>query len=31
VPADELGAIERPLYLCAAMTGLLQGQLNALR
>ena len=27
VPDDELGAIERALYLCAAMTGLRQGEL----
>jgi integrase len=31
VPADSLGAIERPLYLTAAMTGLRQGELLALR
>lgn len=31
VPDDELGAVERPLYLCAAMTGLRQGELIALR
>jgi integrase len=31
VPADELGQLERPLYLCAAMTGLRQGELLALR
>jgi integrase len=31
VPDDVLGAIERPLYLCAAMTGLRQGELIALR
>lgn len=31
VPSDGLGAIERPLYLCAAMTGLRQGELIALR
>jgi integrase len=31
VPADELGAIERPLYLTAVMTGLRQGELLALR
>src|SRR3954447_18594747 len=31
VPDDTLGAIERPLYLCAAMTGLRQGELVALR
>jgi integrase len=31
VPADDLGAIERPLYLTAAMTGLRQGELLALR
>jgi len=31
VPDDALGAIERPLYLCAAMTGLRQGELIALR
>jgi integrase len=31
VPADEFGAIERPLYLTAAMTGLRQGELLALR
>jgi integrase len=31
VPADALGAVERPLYLTAAMTGLRQGELLALR
>jgi integrase len=31
VPADEFGVIERPLYLTAAMTGLRQGELLALR
>ena len=31
VPADMLGALERPLYLTAAMTGLRQGELLALR
>jgi len=31
VPADALGAVERPLYLAAAMTGLRQGELLALR
>jgi site-specific recombinase XerD len=31
VPADALGALERPLYLTAAMTGLRQGELLALR
>jgi integrase len=31
VPADELGAVERPLYLTAAMTGLRQGELIGLR
>src|SRR4051794_11754597 len=31
VPDDELGLIERPLYLCAAMTGLRQGELIGLR
>lgn len=31
VPDDPLGAVERPLYLCAAMTGLRQGELIALR
>jgi integrase len=31
VPFDALGAVERPLYLCAAMTGLRQGELLALR
>jgi integrase len=31
VPADDFGAIERPLYLTAAMTGLRQGELLALR
>jgi integrase len=31
VPDDYLGEIERPLYLCAAMTGLCQGELIALR
>ena len=30
VPDDELGAVERPLYLTAAMTGLRQGELIAL-
>jgi len=30
VPHDELGAVERPLYLTAAMTGLRQGELIAL-
>src|SRR4051794_12463414 len=28
---DELGLVERPLYLCAAMTGLRQGELIGLR
>ncbi len=28
---DDLGAVERPLYRCAAMTGLRQGELIALR
>lgn len=28
---DKLGAVERPLYLCAAMTGMRQGELLALR
>lgn len=31
VPDDVLGALERPLYLTAAMTGLRQGELLALR
>jgi integrase len=31
VPDDELGAVERPLYLSAALTGLRQGELIALR
>jgi integrase len=31
VPDDVLGAIERPLYLAAALTGLRQGELAALR
>ena len=31
VPDDVLGRLERPLYLCAAMTGLRQGELLALR
>ena len=31
VPDDPLGAVERPLYLTAAMTGLRQGELLALR
>lgn len=31
VPDDALGAVERPLYLTAAMTGLRQGELIALR
>lgn len=31
VPDDHLGAIERPLYLMAAMTGLRQGELIGLR
>lgn len=31
VPEDHLGAVERPLYLCAAMTGLRQGELIGLR
>jgi integrase len=31
VPDDLLGAVERPLYVCAAMTGLRQGELIALR
>jgi hypothetical protein len=30
VPDDDLGAVERPLYLTAAMTGLRQGGLIAL-
>ena len=30
VPDEELGAVERPLYLAAAMTGLRQGELIAL-
>jgi len=31
VPSDLFGAVERPLYLCAAMTGLRQGELIGLR
>jgi integrase len=31
VPADRLGAVERPLYLMAAMTGMRQGELLGLR
>jgi integrase len=31
VPNDDLGAVERPLYLIAAMTGLRQGELIGLR
>jgi integrase len=31
VPADDLGMVERPMYLMAAMTGLRQGELLALR
>lgn len=31
IPVDELGTVERPLYLTAAMTGLRQGELIALR
>jgi integrase len=31
VPKDALGAVEYPLYLCAAMTGLRQGELIALK
>jgi integrase len=31
VPSDELGRTERPLYLTAAMTGMRQGELLALR
>lgn len=31
VPDDELGLVESPLYLCAAMTGLRQGELIGLR
>ena len=30
-PDDRLGAVERPLYLCAAMTGIRQGELLAAR
>ena len=30
-PDDKLGAVERPLYLCAAMTGMRQGELVAAR
>ena len=30
-PDDKLGAVERPLYLCAAMTGMRQGELLAAR
>jgi integrase len=31
IPDDELGVLERPLYLMAAMTGLRQGELLGLR
>lgn len=31
VPADDLGRVERPMYLAAAMTGMRQGELLALR
>src|SRR5205085_12653772 len=31
IPDDDLGRIERPLYLAAAMTGLRQGELIGLR
>jgi integrase len=31
VPDDDLGQLERPLYLCAVMTGLRQGELLALK
>ena len=31
IPDDDLGAVERPLYVSAAMTGLRQGELIALR
>lgn len=31
VPKDDLGAVEYPLYLCAVMTGLRQGELLALK
>jgi integrase len=31
IPDDELSFVERPLYLCAAMTGLRQGELLVLR
>ncbi len=31
VPDDELGQVERPMYLAAAMTGMRQGELLALR
>ena len=31
VPDDELGKVERPMYLTAALTGLRQGELFALR
>jgi integrase len=31
VPDDKLGTVERPLYLCAAMTGMRQGELLAIR
>jgi integrase len=31
IPDDDLGAVERPLYLCAVMTGLRQGELLALK
>ncbi len=30
-PSDALGVVERPLYLCAAMTGMRQGELLAAR
>ena len=31
VPADDMGRVERPMYLAAAMTGMRQGELLALR
>ena len=31
VPDDKLGTVEKPLYLCAAMTGMRQGELLAIR
>jgi integrase len=31
VPSDDLGRVERPMYLAAAMTGMRQGELLGLR